>query len=64
MVNMTEPRFRVGQLVTVARSTLSTAAGQYEVVRLMPLEGQTVRYRIKCHHEAHERIVAEHELIR
>lgn len=59
---MAEHKFRIGQLVTVARTPFSTAAGQYQITKLLPHDGQSFRYRVKSRNENHERVSAEHEL--
>jgi hypothetical protein len=57
-------KFKVGQSVDLIQSTFrSAAAGQYEIVSLRPADGENPHYRIKSRSEAHERVVAESDLI-
>jgi hypothetical protein len=57
-------RFRQGQQVEIVRSTMRfAAAGVYEVVALLPLEGDGPKYRLKGRNEKHERVVAERDLL-
>lgn len=63
---MTNPahKFRVGQTVDLIPSMSRWAAGgHYEIVSLRPSEGESPQYRIKSRSEAHERVVAESDLI-
>jgi hypothetical protein len=39
------------------------ASGHYQIVSLRPSEGESPQYRIKSRSEAHERVVAESDLI-
>jgi hypothetical protein len=41
----------------------SAAKGHYEIVRLRPANGEIPQYLIKSRSEAHERVVAEDDLI-
>ena len=57
-------KFRVGQAVDLIPSMSRFAAGgHYEIVSLRPSEGENPQYRIKSRSEAHERVVAESDLI-
>ena len=57
-------KFRVGQSVDLLPSTFRSAArGNYEIVSLRPAEDGNRQYRIKSKSEAHERMVAESDLI-
>lgn len=57
-------KFRVGQIVDLIPSmSRSAAAGHYEIVSLRPTDGENPQYRIKSRSEAHERVVAETDLI-
>ncbi len=57
-------KYRVGQIVDLIPSmSRSAAAGHYEIVSLRPAEGENLQYRIKSRSEAHERVVAETDLI-
>jgi hypothetical protein len=58
-------KFRVGQLVDLIPSmSRSAASGHYEIVSLRPADGgQSPQYRIKSRSEAHERVVAETDLM-
>jgi hypothetical protein len=57
-------KFKIGQTVDLIPSTARSAArGHYEIVSLRPAEGGNPQYRIKSKSEAHERVVAESDLI-
>jgi hypothetical protein len=58
-------KFSVGQIVDLIPSMSRLAAsGHYEIVSLRPVDaGETPRYRVKSGSEAHERVVAETDLI-
>jgi hypothetical protein len=57
-------RFKVGDLVEIIRSTMrSAAAGQYEIVRLIPCDMEDPRYCLKSRSEKYERIVPEADLV-
>jgi hypothetical protein len=63
---MTNPthRFKVGQTVDLVPSMSRLAAnGHYQIVSLRPSDGEGPQYRIKSRSEAHERVVAESDLI-
>jgi hypothetical protein len=63
MTNLTH-RFKVGQTVDLIPSmSRSAASGHYQIVSLRPSEGESPQYRIKSRSEAHERVVAESDLI-
>jgi len=56
-------QFKVGQLVEVVRSRLTSAAGgTYEIRRLVPVSATDPQYRLKGANEKFERIVAEGNL--
>ena len=57
-------RFRVGQTVFYTSSPISRpgATGSYEVVRLLPSDGEDYKYRIKNPGEAFERVAKESQL--
>ena len=63
---MTRHKFKVGQVVDFAAPRLSmrTAGRQYEVVRLLPSDGDQYQYRIKAVGESFERMVKEGQLSR
>ncbi|MGO9702031.1 MAG: hypothetical protein ACLPX7_22525 [Xanthobacteraceae bacterium] len=57
-------KFKVGQIVDLIPSmSRSAARGHYEIVSLRPTDGESPQYRIKSRSEAHERVVAETDLI-
>lgn len=57
-------RFRIGQTVDLIPSISRSAAnGHYQIVSRRLADGENPQYRIKSRHEAHERVVAENELI-
>ena len=57
-------RFRVGQTVSYTSSPISRpgASGNYQVVRLLPSDGDDYQYRIKNPGEAFERVAKESQL--
>ena len=60
---MVEHRFRIGQRVALAASSLSRG-GSYVVVRQLPERNGEFEYRIKSMSEPHERVARESELAR
>jgi hypothetical protein len=60
----TAHKFRIGQTVDLIAATFrSAASGSYQVTGLRPADGADPHYRIKSKNEAHERVVAETDLI-
>ena len=59
-------KFRVGQTVSYTSSPVSRpgASGSYQVVRLLPSDGDDYQYRIKNPGEAFERVAKESQLDR
>jgi hypothetical protein len=57
-------KYRVGQTVFYTSSPVSRpgASGSYEVVRLLPSDGDDYQYRIKNSGEAFERVAKESQL--
>lgn len=57
-------KFRVGEAVYFTASNVSRPAanGAYEVVRLLPTDGDDCQYRIKSTTEAFERVAKESQL--
>jgi len=57
-------KFRVGQTVFYTSSPISRpgASGSYQVVRLLPSDGEDYQYRIKNPGEAFERVAKESQL--
>jgi hypothetical protein len=57
-------KYRVGQTVFYTSSPISRpgATGSYEVVRLLPSDGEDYQYRIKNPGEAFERVAKESQL--
>jgi hypothetical protein len=56
-------KYSIGQLVYFEGTFGRTPAGQYEIVRLLPIErAKKLIYRIKSPAEAFERTAEEHEL--
>jgi hypothetical protein len=59
-------KFNIGQAVDLTPTThRSAATGDYEILRLMPIEDgnpQNPSYRIKSIVEKHERVVRENEI--
>lgn len=61
---MTNHKFKVGEMVEFhpGGSYLAKTRGQYEVIRLMPAEGDGFQYRVKNTTDGHERVVHEGQL--
>ena len=61
---MPRHKFKVGETVDFqpGRSGFPAANRQCTIVRLLPIEGGTHLYRIKCDAEAFERVVREAQL--
>jgi hypothetical protein len=60
---MADPKFSLNQIVDlVARDFRLTPLGQFEIVRLLPVEHGIRRYRIKSLKDGHERVAIESEL--
>jgi hypothetical protein len=57
-------KYRIGQTVFYTSSPISRpgATGSYEVVRLLPSDGEDYQYRIKNPGEAFERVAKESQL--
>jgi hypothetical protein len=57
-------KYKVGASVYFTASNVSrpAASGTYEVVRLLPTEGDDCQYRIKSSTEAFERVAKESQL--
>ena len=58
-------KFSVGATVYFTASNVSrpAASGTYEVIRLLPTEGDDCEYRIKSSSEAFERVAKESQLV-
>jgi hypothetical protein len=62
---MSNHQFKLGDVVEFASLFASkVATSSYEVIRLLPSEGQEPAYRIKNKAEQYERAVKEHEITR
>jgi hypothetical protein len=59
---MAQHRFKVGDVVTLARSFLKMPDGPFEVIRLLPSDSADPAYRIKSRSESYERAVREYEI--
>lgn len=57
-------RYKVGETVYFTASNVSrpAASGTYEVIRLLPTDGDDCQYRIKSTTEAFERVAKESQL--
>jgi hypothetical protein len=57
-------RYKVGETVYFTASNVSrpAASGTYEVIRLLPIDGDDCQYRIKSTTEAFERVAKESQL--
>ena len=58
-------KYQVGTTVYFTASNVSrpAASGTYEVIRLLPTEGDDCQYRIKSSTEAFERVAKESQLV-
>ena len=63
---MNAPKYAVGQTVRFSpdRRQVSSARGQFKVVRLLPEDASVFQYRVKSQADGHERIVREDQLTR
>jgi hypothetical protein len=63
--SVTEHKFRVGQAVNYMSGPYGRGGAScvYEVMQLLPPEGDDHQYRIKSADEPHERVVKESQLI-
>jgi hypothetical protein len=57
-------KFQAGQTVKLLPSSLDhhTPHGLYEVVRILPPDGDDNQYRVKSSSDGHERVVRESQL--
>ena len=57
-------KYRVGETVYFTASNVSrpAASGTYEVIKLLPIDGDDCQYRIKSITEAFERVAKESQL--
>lgn len=62
MTPATSYKFEVGSLVRLTTPIPRAADGAYEVVARLPVEGETLQYRIKSADEPYERVVNEYQL--
>jgi hypothetical protein len=61
--NMTKPKFKAGQTVTVLQSAhILDARGSFRVVCALPEERGVQQYRIKSSTDGHVRVVMESEI--
>lgn len=57
--------YKLHEWVDVVPSTLRSAApGRYQIVRLIPIDGNAPRYCIRSAREKHDRVVSEYDLTR
>ncbi|MCA1453513.1 hypothetical protein I6F35_09830 [Bradyrhizobium sp. BRP22] len=58
-------KYSVGEIVYFTASNVSrpAASGTYQVVRLLPTDGDDCQYRIKSSTEAFERVAKESQLV-
>ena len=63
---MKEHKFRIGQTVYFTSRPIGhmAADGAYQVVKLLPSDGEDYQYRIKSASEAFERVAKESQLDR
>ena len=64
MENGVKHKYAVGETVYFTASNLArpAASGTYEVIRLLPTDGDDCQYRIKNSTEAFERVAKESQL--
>jgi hypothetical protein len=55
-------KFTVGETVYFTASNVARPAASYEVIRLLPTDGDDCQYRIKSSTEAFERVAKESQL--
>ncbi len=57
-------KFKLGQSVHFSSSLANRigARGTYKIIKLLPVEADQLRYRIKGTHENFERVAEEHQL--
>jgi len=62
--SMPAPKFAIGQTVRFSpdRLQLSSARGDFRIVRLLPEEPSGFQYRVKSKVDGHERVVREDQL--
>jgi len=57
--------FRLNEWVELLPSTLRSAApGRYQIVRLIPRDGNEPRYCVRSEREKHDRVLSEFDLTR
>jgi hypothetical protein len=63
-LRMTTHKYKVGQRVEFrpGRSAMPASAREYTIVRLLPVEGEDLLYRIKAVGEPFDRVAKEREL--
>jgi hypothetical protein len=62
-IKMKNHKYKVGDLVRFTRTSRDNApSGDYEILRLLPFEGDRIQYRIKSMHENYDRVVGEEQL--
>jgi hypothetical protein len=63
-LGMTHHKFKVGQTVNIIPNRLDRhlPSGAYTILRLLPIEGIDVRYRVRNSRDGHERVVLEGQL--
>jgi len=64
MESVLKHKFQIGSTVYFTASNVArpAATGTYEIVRLLPTEGDDCQYRIKSATEAFERVAKESQL--
>jgi hypothetical protein len=56
-------KYRIGQRVTLESMRFrASASGEYEIVKLLPHDGEQFHYRIKSALENHDRVAGEDQL--
>jgi hypothetical protein len=63
-LSMTYHKFKVGQSVNIIPNRLdrNLPSGAYTILRLLPIEGVDIRYRVRNTRDGHERVVLEGQL--
>jgi len=63
-VSMANHKFKVGETVNLIPNRLDRhlPSGGYTILRLLPIEGLDIRYRVRNVRDGHERVVLEGQL--
>jgi hypothetical protein len=61
---MPSHKFQVGEIVLLTSVSRNVPGGAYEVIKLLPHNGDEFQYQIKSASEEHQRVAGESELTR